>query len=45
MPYTLRRTWPDDPDNADDYVVRYDGKDVGRMYRTTGAGGSCRKAV
>ena len=40
MPYTLRRTWPEDPDRPDDYVVRYDGKDVGRTYQTIGAGGA-----
>jgi hypothetical protein len=31
MPYTRRRTWPDKPD---DYVIRCDGHDVGRVYRT-----------
>jgi len=40
MPYTLRRTWPHDPRaNQDDYVVKCDGKDVGRMCRTIGTGG------
>jgi hypothetical protein len=36
MPYTLRRTWPD---REGDYVVRCDGVEVGRMYRTHGVGG------
>jgi hypothetical protein len=41
MTYTLRRTWADDPRaNQDDYVVRCDGKDVGRMYKTLGVDGS-----
>ena len=29
MPYTRRRTWPDKPD---DYVIRCEGLDVGRVY-------------
>ena len=29
MPYTRRRTWPDEPD---DYVIRCEGLDVGRVY-------------
>jgi hypothetical protein len=37
--YTLRRSWPDKPD---DYVVKCDGKDVGRMYLEIGAGGTWR---
>jgi len=40
MTYTLRRTWADDPRaNQDDYVVRCDGEEVGRMYKTIGVGG------
>jgi hypothetical protein len=31
MPYTLRRTWPENPD-ASDYVIRCDELDVGRVY-------------
>jgi hypothetical protein len=34
MTYTLRRTWPE-LDRPDDYVVRRDGTDVGRLYRST----------
>ena len=30
--YTLRRTWPDEPNRPDDYVFRCDGVDVGRCY-------------
>ena len=30
--YTLRRTWPDEPDRPDDYVFRFGGKDEGRCY-------------
>ena len=32
MPYTRRSTWPDEPD--DDYVIRCEGLDVGRVYFT-----------
>jgi hypothetical protein len=32
MRYTLRRTWPDEPDRPDDYVFRCDVVDVGRCY-------------
>ena len=32
MPYTRRPTWPDEPD--DDYVIRCEGRDVGRVYFT-----------
>jgi hypothetical protein len=31
MTYTMRRTWPDDPDR-EDYVFRFNGEDVGRCY-------------
>jgi hypothetical protein len=31
MPYTRRSTWPDD---RDDYVIRCEGRDVGRVYLT-----------
>ena len=31
MPYTRRRTWPDE---RDDYVIRCEGLDVGRVYLT-----------
>jgi hypothetical protein len=30
--FTLRRTWSD---KDDDYVIRYDGYDVGRVYLGT----------
>ena len=33
MPYTRRSTWPDD-DDRDDYVIRCEGLDVGRVYLT-----------
>ena len=33
MPYTLRRTWPDDPDHQD-FVIRCERLDVGRVYLT-----------
>jgi hypothetical protein len=36
--YTLRRTWPDDPDRADDFVFRCDGADVGCCYLARAAG-------
>ena len=32
MPYTRGRTWPDT--DRDDYVIRCDGHDVGRVYKT-----------
>jgi hypothetical protein len=32
MPYTRRRTWPDS--DREDYVIRCEGLDVGRVYRT-----------
>ena len=32
MPYTRRRTWPDT--DREDYVIRCEGLDVGRVYRT-----------
>ena len=32
MKYALRRTWPDDPSRPDDFVYRYKGHDVGRIY-------------
>lgn len=38
MPYTLRRAWPSDPDQSDDYVIRHDGRDVGRLYLAIFAG-------
>lgn len=31
--YTLRPTWPNYPDRADDYVIRYDGHHVGRLFK------------
>jgi hypothetical protein len=31
MPYTRRSTWPDE---RDDYVIRCEGLDVGRVYLT-----------
>ena len=31
MPYTRRSTWPDE---RDDYVIRCEGRDVGRAYLT-----------
>ena len=31
LPYTHRRTWPDD---REDYILRCEGLDVGRVYRT-----------
>jgi hypothetical protein len=36
--YTMRRTWPDDADRADDFVVRVGGKDAGRCYFMRAAG-------
>jgi hypothetical protein len=36
---SLRRTWPDDPHRPDDYVIRHDGADAGRVYKTLGTGG------
>ena len=30
--YTMRLTWPDDPDRTNDFVFRVDGKDCGRCY-------------
>jgi len=38
--FTLRRAFPQDPDRTDDYVVRHDGNDVGRLYKTVGVGGA-----
>jgi len=32
LPYTHRRTWPDT--DRDGYVIRCEGLDVGRVYRT-----------
>jgi hypothetical protein len=32
MAYTCRRTWPDT--DRDDFVIRCEGLDVGRVYRT-----------
>jgi hypothetical protein len=32
MTYTLRRTWPDNPDSSEDYEFFYKGKAVGRVY-------------
>lgn len=40
--YTLRRSWPDNPDRPEDYVFRVDGKDAGRCYRHI-AGGVSRR--
>jgi hypothetical protein len=31
MTYTMRQTWPHNPDR-EDYVFRFNGKDVGRCY-------------
>jgi hypothetical protein len=36
--YTMRRTWPDNPESPNDFVFRYDGVDVGRCYLTRAAG-------
>jgi hypothetical protein len=33
MPYRLRRTWPDNP-GKEDYIIRCEGLDVGRVYLT-----------
>lgn len=33
MPYSLRRTWPDNPDSTDDYEFRWNGISVGRTYK------------
>ena len=30
--YTMRLTWPDDPDRLNDYVFCVDGKESGRCY-------------
>jgi hypothetical protein len=32
MSYTLRRSWPDQPDRSDDYEFTFEGKAVGRCY-------------
>jgi hypothetical protein len=32
--YSMRVTWPDEPDRRDDFVFRVDGKDAGRCYQT-----------
>ena len=32
MNYALRRSSPDDPNRPDDFVYRYKGHDVGRIY-------------
>ena len=37
--YTMRRTWPDDGRNQNDFVIRCDGEDVGRLYELIGVGG------
>jgi hypothetical protein len=34
MPYTRVPTWPENPNRRDDYVIRHDGRDVGRVYLT-----------
>jgi len=31
MTFTMRRTWPEHPEK-EDYVFRFNGKDVGRCY-------------
>ena len=36
MPYTRRSTWPDE---RDDYVIRCEGLDVGRVYLTRAPAG------
>ena len=35
--FTMRATWPDNPDRPDDFVFRVDGHDTGRCYRMTAA--------
>ena len=30
---TLARAWPDDPDRPNDFVFRYDGRNVGRAFK------------
>ena len=40
--YTLRRTWPDEPDRRDDYLFRCAGADVGRCYLRSLAGNESR---
>lgn len=30
--FTMRRTWPDEPSRTEDFVFRFNGKDVGRCY-------------
>ena len=32
MTFTMRRTWPDKPDSASDYVFAFNGREVGRCY-------------
>jgi hypothetical protein len=36
--YTMRRSWPDNPESPNDFVFRCDGVDVGRCYLTRAAG-------
>ena len=33
---THRRTWPNEPNYQDDYLILDDGLPVGRIYRNTG---------
>jgi len=37
MPYTRTRTWPDS--DREDYVIRCEGLDVGRVYKSRGPHG------
>jgi hypothetical protein len=32
MTFTMRRTWPENPDSANDYVFAFNGREVGRCY-------------
>ena len=36
--YSMRLTWPDEPNRRDDFVFRVDGKDAGRCYLTHATG-------
>ena len=41
MNYSLRRTWPRSDHRENDFVVRYRGASVGRMYLTQLLQGEC----
>lgn len=41
MAYAIRASWPDDPSCTDDYVIQFNGYDVGRVYKTAMPTGDC----